>query len=97
MTKENQGKMENLLKDLGRNIDELIAKSKGGSKEFKADIDARKEELKRNMETLESETKKFIHDKGKWREVEAKLKNAVYELKDAVETAFSVKNEKETW
>jgi len=89
---ENQGKMENMLKDLGRKIDELIAKSKDGTSDFKMDIDARKEELKRNMETLETETKRFVQDKEKWRDVEAKLKNVVIELKDAVETAFSPSN-----
>ena len=94
MTKENQGKMEGLLKDLGRKIDELMAKTKDGTQDFKVDIDARKEELKRNMDKLEDETKKFIQDKEKWTEVESKLKNVVYELKDAVETAFSVKKEK---
>ena len=94
MTKENQGRMEDLLKDLGRKIDEIVSKTKDGTQDFKVDIDARKEELKRNMDTLENETKKFIQDKEKWTEVESKLKNVVYELKDAVETAFSVKKEK---
>ncbi len=86
--------MEDVLKDLGRKIDEMIEKSELSKVEWKKEIDVRVEEIKRNIDTLEAKTKELVGDEARWKEVENKLRTAANELSDAVESAFSTGQKK---
>ena len=80
--------VEDLFKDLGRKIDQLIERGKMSSEEVRDELDKRMDEIRKNKEKLEEDFKSFTGDKEKWRAVETSLENAAKELKKAVETAF---------
>lgn len=83
--------VEELFRDLGRKIDELIEKGKQSSEGVREDLDKRVEEIKKNKEKLENDFKRFTGDKEKWKAVEESLENAAKELKNALEIVFSKK------
>lgn len=83
--------VEDLFRDLGKKIDQLIERGKMNSEEVRLDLDKRIEEIRKNKEKLESDFKSFTGDKEKWKAVENSLENAARELKKAVETAFKGK------
>jgi polyhydroxyalkanoate synthesis regulator phasin len=84
--------VEDLFRDLGKKIDQLIERGKMNSEEIRVELDKRVEEIRRNKEKLEEDFKNFTGDKEKWKAVESSLENAAKELKRAVETAFGKKN-----
>ena len=84
-------KMEDVLQDLGRKIDELIDSSELSKIQWKQEIDDRFQEVRRNIDTIEERTKDLVGDGEQWKEVEDKLRSAANDLCDAVETAFGVK------
>jgi polyhydroxyalkanoate synthesis regulator phasin len=85
--------VEDLFRDLGRKIDQLIERGKMNSEEVRIELDKRVEEIRKNKEKLESDFKNFTGDKDKWKAVENSLENAAKELRKAVETAFKSKKE----
>ncbi len=84
--------VEDLFKDLGRKIDQLIERGKMSSEEVRDELDKRMDEIRKNKEKLEEDFKNFTGDKEKWSAVENSLENAAKELKKAVETAFKKRN-----
>lgn len=95
MEKESKGKAENLLKDIGKKIDELIEDLKVAKDQAKVDYADRIEELKKNAETLKGEFNTFKEThKDRWDEAEASLEKAGKELKNAFEAVFSKKTGK---
>lgn len=83
--------VEDLFRDLGRKIDQLIEKGKQSSEEVRNDLDKRVEEIRKNKEKLEKDFKSFTGDKDKWKAVESSLENAAKELRNALEIVFSKK------
>lgn len=84
--------VEDLFRDLGKKIDQLIERGKMSSEDVREDLDKRMEEIRKNKEKLEEDFKNFTGDKEKWKAVENSLENAARELRKAVETAFRKKN-----
>ncbi len=84
-------KMEDVLQDLGKKIDELIDSSELSKVEWKREIDERFQEVRRNIDSIEARTKELVGDGKQWQEVEEKLRSAANDLCDAVESAFGVK------
>lgn len=84
-------KMEDVLKDLGRRIDDLIDSSELSKVEWKKEVDERLEEIKRNIDHVEAKTKDMVGDGSQWKDVENNLRSAANDLCDAVESAFGVK------
>ena len=84
--------VEDLFRDLGKKIDQLIERGKMSSEDVREDLDKRVEEIRKNKENLEEDFKNFTGDKEKWKAVENSLENAARELRKAVETAFRKKN-----
>ncbi len=85
-------KMEDVLRDLGRKIDDMIDSSELSKVEWKKEVDERFQEIRNNIDTLEEKTKDLVGDKERWKEVEDRLRDAANDLCEAVETAFGVKN-----
>jgi chaperonin cofactor prefoldin len=84
-------KVEDVLQDLGKKIDQMIADSQLSKIEWKKEIDQRVEEVKKNIDTLENSAKEVLGDKERWKEVEDRIRAATNEFCDAVETAFNMK------
>jgi chaperonin cofactor prefoldin len=84
-------KVEEVLQDLGKKIDQMIADSQLSKIEWKKEIDQRVEEVKKNINTLENSAKEVLGDKERWKEVEARIRTATNEFCEAIETAFSIK------
>ena len=84
-------KMEDVLRDLGKKIDEMIEGSELSKVEWKKEIDSRVEEVKSNIETLENKTKEVLGDKERWKEVESNIRKATDEFCQSVESAFRFK------
>jgi len=84
-------KVEDVLQDLGKKIDQMIADSQLSKIEWKKEIDQRVEEVKKNIDTLENSAKEILGDKERWKEVEDRIRTATNEFCDAVETAFKMK------
>ncbi len=80
--------VEDLFRDLGKKIDQLIERGKMSSEDVRDELDKRMDEIRKNKEKLEEDFKNFTGDKEKWKAVENSLENAAKELKKAVETAF---------
>jgi uncharacterized coiled-coil DUF342 family protein len=85
--------MEDVLQELGRKIDKMFEDSSLSQIEWKKEIDQRVDEVRNNLDTLESKTREILGDSERWKEVEDKIRNATNEFRDAVETAFSTKRE----
>lgn len=83
--------VEDLFRDLGRKIDQLIERGKQSSEDAREELEKRVDEMRKNREKLENDFKSFTGDKEKWKAVEKSLENAAKELKKAVETAFAKK------
>ena len=81
-------KMEDILQELGKKIDKMIDDSQLSKVEWKKEIDQRVEEVRKNIETLETKTKEVFGDKDRWKEVEENIRKATNEFCDAVESAF---------
>ena len=88
-------KMEDVLQDLGKKIDKMSEESELSKVEWKKEIDSRVEEVKKNIETLETKTKEVLGDKEKWQDVESKIRKATDEFCHAVESAFQFKSNKD--
>lgn len=84
--KTEEGKAENLFRNLGKKIDQFMVElNEAGDKlhqEFKEKFD----ELKDSADKLKSE-----ENKERWKEVEESLKRAGKELENAFKTAFKKK------
>lgn len=85
--------VEDLFRDLGKKIDQLIEKGKQSSEGVRKDLEKSIEEIRRNKEKLEKDFKDFAGDKEKWKAVEGSLENAAKELRNALEIIFSKKKE----
>jgi len=85
-------KMEDVLRDLGKKIDRMIEDSELSKIEWKKEIDQRVEEVRKNIDVLESKTREVLGDKERWGEVEEKIRNAAHQFRDAVESAFRMKD-----
>lgn len=84
-------KVEDVLKDLGKKIDQIIADSQLSKIDWRQEIDQRVEEVKKNIDTLENSAKEVLGDKERWKEVESSIRTATTEFCDAIETAFRMK------
>ncbi|GJM27604.1 MAG: hypothetical protein DHS20C17_02390 [Cyclobacteriaceae bacterium] len=83
-------KMEDVLQELGRKIDKMVEDSRLSKIEWKKEIDQRVEEVKKNIDSLEYQTKEILGDGERWKEVEVRIKNATKEFREAVEAAFKM-------
>jgi len=90
MQKDETGKVEELLKDLGKRIDLLIEEGKKAKDEIRDDLETKITDLKRKKESLEEEFKTGKTGE-KWKEAKVHLAAAGDELKKAMDSLFSKK------
>ena len=95
MKKEQTGTAEKLLKDLGRSIDELIAKAKDSKGDFKKEFKERIDELKKNRDTLDAEFKQFREDHAHdFEKFENSIQKVADEVKETLKKVFKKENQK---
>ena len=87
MAKKSQGKVEDILKELGKKIDILIADTKNASSELRDDVEKKIVELKEKKEKLEEEFNNYKKQE-KWQDAKSHFTSALNELKLAIETLF---------
>lgn len=92
MGRKPEGKAEKAFKNIGKKIDELLADLRDASTHAEGEYSDRIDELKRSGEKLKEEFGNF-KDKHQDRidEVEANLKKAGEDLKNAFTSAFKKK------
>lgn len=92
MGRRPEGKAENLFKNLGKRIDELLKEIKDAGQ--KAKNSERFEELKRNGETLKKDFENFRdNNKGIIDDLEKGIDRVGNDLKEAFDKAFKTKKE----
>lgn len=89
MSTDHQGQVENILKELGKKIDQLMEEAKGAKDELRDEVEEKIKDLKGQKEKLEGEYQEFRKkNEGKWEEIKTHLSTAADEIKKAAEAAF---------
>lgn len=84
-----QGKVENLLRELGKKIDQLIEEGKKASSGLSGEVEEKIKELKIQKEKLEADFEEFKKkNEPRWKEAREHLEVAIQEIKQAAEAAF---------
>ena len=86
-----KGRMENILAELGRKIDQALEKAKDSSGDIREEFSAKMEDFNKTKERIETEFRDFANDDEKWKEVQIRLQIAATELRKAFEITFSKK------
>jgi len=87
-TQKDNGKIEEILKELGKKIDELIEDAKGAKDSIRDEIESQIGELKEKRSEIEENFKKYRKKDGRWDEVKEHLEKALVEMKQAASSAF---------
>lgn len=91
MENEKRGKIEQVLMELGRKMDQLIHEAKHATGDLQQDFSEKMEDLNKTREKLEQELKDFTQDEARWKEVQIRLQNAASEIRQAVELSLKRK------
>jgi hypothetical protein len=89
METKDEGKNEKAFKTFGQRVDQFIAELDEAGEKMQKEFQQRYEELKVSAEKI----KKEAENKDRWKEVEASLKKAGEELKNAFNAAFKKKDQ----
>ena len=89
METKDEGKNEKAFKTFGQRVDQFIAELDEAGEKMQKEFQQRYEELKASAEKM----KKEAENKERWKEVEASLKKAGEELKNAFNAAFKKKDQ----
>lgn len=74
MDKQEKGKVEQLLSEIGRKIDEVFENSKENREELKKDLKEKLEEVKRTKAKVSKDFQEFTsNNDGKWTKVKEHL------------------------
>jgi hypothetical protein len=90
METKDEGRNEKTFKSFGKRIDEFVVELNEAGEKMQKEFQEKYEELKVAAEKM----KKEAENKERWKEVEASLKKAGEEMKNAFNAAFKKKDEK---
>jgi predicted nucleic acid-binding Zn-ribbon protein len=85
MAKEQAGKVEDMLRELGKKIDVLIDEAKDAKDDLRDDIEEKIKEFKQKKEKVEEDLSNFKKEE-RWQDARSHFTNAVTELKQAMES-----------
>ena len=88
MATEKSGKIEDILRELGKKIDVLIAEAKVAKDGVRDDIEEKIEELKKKKEKLEEDINDY-KQKESWHEAKSHFTNAIHEVRQAIEALIA--------
>ena len=89
MDAKDEGKNEKTFKNFGKRVDEFVNELNEAGDKLQKEFQEKYEELKVAAEKM----KKEAESKERWKEVEASLKKAGEELKNAFNAAFKKKEQ----
>jgi phosphoglycolate phosphatase-like HAD superfamily hydrolase len=96
MKKEQTRSAEKILQDIGKSIDELIARARGQKGEMRSEFKERIDELKRNRDSLERDLKKFREEHAQdFEKFESSLQKVADEVKETLQKLFKKEPEKD--
>jgi uncharacterized protein with GYD domain len=84
MESKDEGKNEKAFKSFGKRVDDFVSELNEAGDKLQKEFQEKYEELKVSAEKI----KKEAENKERWKEVEASLKKAGEELKNAFNAAF---------
>ena len=87
-TQKEKGQIEEILRELGKKIDQLIEDAKGAKDTIRDDIEIQIAELKNKKSEIEDNFKEYKQKDGRWDDVKDHLEKALSELKKAASSAF---------
>ncbi len=88
MADQTQGKVEEVLRELGKKIDELIVEATEVKDDLRDEVEKKIRDLKTKKEKLEDEIEDYKKQE-KWHEAKEHFFTALQELKKAAESVFS--------
>ena len=94
MAKDHQGQVENILRELGKKIDDLIIEAKSATGEVREDLEETIKDFKEKRAKMEDEYQEFKQkNEGKWEEIKSHLSAAALEMEKAAKAAFKSSKE----
>jgi len=84
---DTQGRVEDVLKELGRKIDILIEDTKKATGSVRDEAEKKIEELKKRKTKLDEDFHRYKQQE-KWQEAKSHFSTALHELKQAIESLF---------
>ncbi len=94
MENKKVGKAEQILRDLGKTIDELIQKASGSSGDMKSEMKKRIDELKKDRDTLEKDLNRFKDEHNEdFERLENSVQKAADEIKETLQKFFRKREE----
>lgn len=88
MATEKSGKIEDILRELGKKIDVLIDEAKVAKDDIRDDIEVKIEELKKKKDKLEDDINNY-KQKESWQEAKGHFTNAINEVRQAMEALIA--------
>jgi predicted nucleic acid-binding Zn-ribbon protein len=88
MEKEQAGKVEEMLRELGKKIDVLIEEAKEAKDDLRDDIEEKINEFKKKKEKVEEDLSNYKKEE-RWQEAKSHFTSAISELKHAIESLIS--------
>ncbi|MEQ9404769.1 MAG: hypothetical protein RIM99_14345 [Cyclobacteriaceae bacterium] len=86
---DDKGKVEDILAELGRKIDQLISETKKAGSTVSDEAEKKIQDLKKKKEKLEEEFKGYSSGSGeKWEHAKIHLNEAATEIRRAFEAMF---------
>ena len=87
MANETQGRVEEILREVGKKIDHLIEETREAKDGVRDELEKKISELKSKKEKLDEEFKHYKQHE-KWQEAKEHFSSALHELKKGVEAIF---------
>ena len=91
MADESGGRVEDILAELGKKIDQLIEDAKEVKDDVRDEVEKKISELKTKKEKLEDDFKDYKQQE-KWQDAKEHFHSALMELKRAAEAVFAKKS-----
>lgn len=88
MANTKSGKVEDMLRELGKKIDVLIDEAKVAKDDIRDDIEEKIKDLKKKKDKIEEDISNYKKDE-KWNEAKSHFTAAITELRQAMESLIS--------
>jgi predicted nucleic acid-binding Zn-ribbon protein len=88
MASDTAGKVEDMLRELGKKIDHLIDEAKEAKDDIRDDLEDKIKDLKNKKEKIEVDINEY-KDSEKWQETKEHFSNAMAEFRQAMEAMIT--------
>lgn len=88
MASEQAGKIEEMLRELGKKIDHLIEEAKDAKDEIRDDLEVKIKDLKTKKDKIEEDISNYKDDE-KWQETKTHFSKALAEFRQAMESMIT--------